>query len=70
MARLISFPTLRPMRTFDPTKPAMMHDQLNDRTFQWDPERWGDDFWVVSRFESEGMIDWDGLLLDGWKPIT
>ena len=26
-----------PMKEFDPTKPAMVHDRLNDRTFEWKP---------------------------------
>ena len=29
---------MNPMSTFDPSKPAMVHDRLNDRTFQWKPK--------------------------------
>ena len=28
---------MHPMKEFDPTKPAMVHDRLNDRTFEWKP---------------------------------
>jgi hypothetical protein len=30
---------LRPMSEFDPSKPAMVHDRLNDEMFEWMPER-------------------------------
>ena len=29
---------LRPMSEFDPSKPALVHDQLNDQTIDWKPE--------------------------------
>jgi hypothetical protein len=29
---------MNPMSTFDPSQPAMVHDRLNDRTFEWTPE--------------------------------
>ncbi len=29
---------MNPTGTFDPLKPAMVHDRLNDRTFEWTPE--------------------------------
>jgi hypothetical protein len=54
------------MRTFDPTKPAMVHDQLNDETFEWQPER----FHSMSSPHGDDMIEWDGLLLDGWTPFA
>jgi hypothetical protein len=28
---------MHPMKEFDPTKPAMVHDRLNNRTFEWKP---------------------------------
>src|SRR5262245_30811039 len=40
MARPTRSPDLRPMSEFDPTQPAMVHDQLNDQTFEWDPEKY------------------------------
>ena len=70
MARPTRSPDLRPMSEFDPTKPAMVHDELNDETFEWDPERWGEDFHSMSSPHGDDMIEWDGLLLDGWMPVT
>jgi hypothetical protein len=55
------------MDTFDPTMLCMVHDQLNDTTFEWNPE-WADDYrkYAAGGF-SPGIISWDGLLLDGWS---
>lgn len=59
--------TLRPMSEFDPSRPATVHDSLNDRMIEWQPE------WVWSfrkhRAHADGVIEWDGLLLDGWQKI-
>src|SRR3954452_23778050 len=30
---------LKPMSEFDPAQPAMVHDVLNDTTFQWKPDK-------------------------------
>jgi hypothetical protein len=32
-------PDLKPMSEFDPSMPAMVHDQLNEEMF-WHPEKW------------------------------
>jgi hypothetical protein len=59
----------RPMSEFDPTKPALVHDGLNDNTFEWKPE-WAEDFRKAAATEfNPGVINWDGLLLDGWRPL-
>jgi hypothetical protein len=60
---------LRPMCEFDPSKPAMVHDGLNDETFEWVPERHMVHWEPVWEAEP-GVIGWDGLLLDGWRPIA
>lgn len=58
------------MSEFDPTQPALVHDQLNDQTFTWDRARHGRD-WQRSPPApwGPGVVEWDGLLLDGWRPI-
>ena len=46
----------------------MVHDRLNDRTFEWEP----DQRWLYKQYAREvepGVISFDGLLLDGWLPI-
>lgn len=59
----------RPMSEFDPDKPAHVHDRLNDQAFIWNPERHGRDWRRHGHHDfGDGVIEWDGLLLDGWKP--
>jgi hypothetical protein len=61
-------PNLRPMSEFDLSKRAMVHDRLNDETFEWMPERHMPHREPVWEAEP-GVIAWDGLLLDGRRPI-
>lgn len=49
---------MQPMSEFDPTKRCWVHEQLNDVTFAWDPPA----------PHGPGIVNWDGLLLDGWWP--
>ena len=51
---------LRPMSEFDPTRPALVHDELNDRTFESKPE-WADSYREAAdpRWGSDGKIGWD-----------
>ena len=59
---------LRPMSEFDPTRPAFVHDELNDRTFEWKPE-WAASYREHAIEDRGGKIGWDGLILDGWRPL-
>ena len=43
-----------------------MHDQLNDKVIDWDPT-WAPT-WKDRRDHEPGVIEWDGLLLNGWEP--
>jgi hypothetical protein len=58
------------MRDFDPTKPARLHEQLNDRIDDWlgvAPDYWrGHAGW---HDPAETVINFDGLLYDGWEPL-
>jgi hypothetical protein len=58
---------LRPMNEFDPSKPAMVHDRLNDETFEWKPEQYFKSYLKYAHPHDVGVIEWDGLLLDGWE---
>jgi hypothetical protein len=51
----------RPMSEFDPSKPALVHDQLNDETFEWQPERWEANFRQYAEQWRPGVVNWDGL---------
>jgi len=59
---------MRPMREFDPTKPALVHDALNDRTFKWKPE-FAESYRKNAKVEGKGIVGWDGLRLDGWEEL-
>ena len=57
---------LKPMSEFDPSQPGMVHDLLADRTFPWDPEMYLESYRRFAEPEGNGMVAWDGMLLDGW----
>ena len=51
-------PTLKPMSVFDPT---LLHDKM----IAWTGEK--EAKWRRQASQhSEGVIEWDGLLFDGW----
>jgi hypothetical protein len=59
----------RPMVEFDPSKPAMVHDGLNDQVIDWKPELYQKHYERYAHPEfNAGVTEWDGLLPDGWKP--
>jgi hypothetical protein len=59
---------MRPMSTFDPTVPAILHERRTDRIITWTGERAGD--WVRNaRVPADGLVEWDGLLFDGWGNV-
>ncbi len=55
---------MNPMNTFDPTRPATVHDRLNDKTIEWKPE-WAEHYREHAIVDGE-TVGWDGLILDGW----
>jgi hypothetical protein len=60
----------RPMADFDPSKLGQqVHDRLNDQIIDWEPERHGKN-WDQHGYRDfgGGIVEWDGLLLDGWRP--
>ena len=46
----------RPMSEFDPSKPALVHDRLNDKTIDWEPERHGKDYQAGQCEFGDGVI--------------
>jgi hypothetical protein len=58
------------MSEFDPARPALVHDQLNDDTFEWLLEEWREHYARYAQKFEDGLVAWDGLLLDGWQPLT
>ena len=60
---------LRSMSTFDPAKPAIVHDRLNDRQFEWKPDLFAENYREYAVYDRDGTVGWDGLILDGWLPL-
>lgn len=59
----------QPMSSFDPTRPVVVHEQVNDVEIEWVPvsrEKWPS----KAQWEDEGqtMIRWDDMVLDHWWP--
>ncbi|MGY3075808.1 hypothetical protein ACVWZZ_002179 [Bradyrhizobium sp. LM6.10] len=59
---------MNPMDTFNPDEPCRLHDGVNNEFFDWNPE-WAAHFREYSSKDEEGVIAWDGALLDGWVPV-
>ena len=56
---------MNPMSTFNPDVACRVHDKLNDTFFDWKPE-WAAKYREYAHEHDEGVINWEGLLLDGW----
>jgi len=58
------------MVTFDPTQPALVHDQINDRIVEWKPEwasTWPDRSAMRRAFASgTTCCSTDGSRCEGW----
>jgi hypothetical protein len=55
----------RPMSEFDPSEPVLLHDRRRNRTLPWSPA-FQHSYNQTARELSPGVMDYDGLLLDGW----
>jgi hypothetical protein len=61
-------PELRPMSEFDPSQPAVLHDSLTNKIIPWtgeDQDRWRN----RAKPHAEGVIAWEGHLIDGWGNV-
>jgi hypothetical protein len=58
-------PGLRPMSEFNPSQPGNLHDYLNDKMVPWTGEQ-AASWRRYSKRHPEGVMEWDGLLFDGW----
>jgi len=58
-------PLFRPMSEFDPSEPALVHDLRHDRLLPWSPS-FQRSYRRTARELAPGVVDFDGLLLDGW----
>jgi hypothetical protein len=61
-------PELRPMATFDPTEPAILHDRLTDKIQTWTGED-SADYRETAVSRPEGTVEWRGFVFDGWGNV-
>ena len=61
-------PTLKPIYTFDPTQPALLHDQLNDEMMPWTAEQLTS--WREYANSAQQGRDRMGRLAVGWVVRT
>lgn len=61
-------PGLRPMSSFDPTGPAILHDRKDDRIVTWTGEH-AADFRQWSVPLEDGSVEWRGNIFDGWGNV-
>ncbi|OSJ36981.1 hypothetical protein BSZ19_01545 [Bradyrhizobium japonicum] len=59
---------MNPMATFNPAEPCRVHDALNNTFIDWKPE-WAARYREYAAPHDEGVIAFDGLLLDGWVQL-
>jgi len=57
---------MNPMKNFDPDRPCRVYDELNDEFLNWKPER-APHYREFAAEPGEGVIAWDGFLLDCWE---
>lgn len=59
---------MHPMRTFDPSEPAILHDRRSDKIVTWDGRR-HEHFKRNFLPNPDGTIEYDGMVLDGWGNV-
>lgn len=58
-------PPWRPMSEFDPSRPAVLHDAVNDIEIEWSGD--ADEWRRVTLQHTENVISFDGYLIDRWR---
>jgi hypothetical protein len=59
---------LKPMATFNPSEPAILHDSLTDKIKTWTGED-TEDFRKTAIVRPEGTIEWRQFVFDGWGNV-
>ena len=61
-------PTLHPMKDFDPSEPAILHDRISDAIIAWSGEE-ADAFRRSCVEREDGTLAWNGYEFDGWGNV-
>lgn len=59
---------LRPMKTFDPTQPAILHDRGSGKIETWTADE-GDDYLKTAIARPDGTVEWREFVFDGWGNV-
>jgi hypothetical protein len=59
---------LKPMSSFDPTQPAILHDRRSGRTITWTGDQ-AADFRADGIHQPDGAVAWRGMVIDGWGEV-
>ena len=60
--------TLHPMKDFNPSEPAVLHDRISDTIITWSGEQ------AIAYRSScvareDGSVAWNGYVFDGWGNV-
>jgi hypothetical protein len=61
-------PTLHPMKDFDPSLPAILHDRRSDTIIPWTGEE-ANDFRRCMIDRGDGTVLWQDFVFDGWGNV-
>jgi len=61
-------PTLHSMSSFNPSEPAILHDQVSDAILAWSGED-ADAFRSGRVVREDGTVAWKGFVFDGWGNV-
>jgi hypothetical protein len=56
------------MKDFNPSEPAILHDQRSDTIISWSGEE-ADAFRCSHVERQDGTIGWNGFVFDGWGNV-
>ena len=59
---------LKPMTTFDPSQPAILHDRFTDKIETWTGED-AADYHENALAGPDGTVEWRGFVFDGWGNV-
>ena len=60
--------TLHPMKDFNPSEPAILHDRISDTIITWSGEE-AIAFRSSCVAREDGSVAWNGYLFDGWGNV-
>ncbi|WP_249133710.1 hypothetical protein [Bradyrhizobium sp. AUGA SZCCT0182] len=61
-------PEMRPMATFDPSQPAVLHDRVINQIETWTGEQ-ATDYRENAIIQPDGAVAWRDFVFDGWGNV-